>query len=244
MNATASSPATDNANVDHAELEKFSALASRWWDPESEFKPLHAINPLRLGWVLDLAGPLHDKTVLDVGCGGGILSESMAKQGAKVTGIDLAQKSLQVARLHGLESGVQVDYQTISAEELASKQPASFDVVTCMEMLEHVPDPGSIVQACTTLVKPGGWVFFSTLNRNPKSFLFAIVGAEYVLRMLPRGTHNYESFIKPSELAAAARQAGLTAVKLTGLEYNPLTQHYKLSSDTSVNYLFATRRDI
>src|SRR5690606_7355463 len=186
---------------------KFSALASRWWDPESEFKPLHAINPLRLGWILEQAGPLAGKRVLDVGCGGGILAESLASSGAQVTGIDLAEKSLKVAKLHGLESGIAVDYQAISAEDLASSQPGQFDVVTCMEMLEHVPDPASIVRACATLVKPGGWVFFSTLNRNPKSFLFAIVGAEYILRMLPKGTHSYENFIKPSELAAAARQA-------------------------------------
>ncbi len=240
---TATSTRTDRHNVDQAELDKFSALASRWWDAESEFKPLHAINPLRLGWVLDLAGPLAGKKVLDVGCGGGILAESLAKSGAEVTGIDLAEKSLQVAKLHGLESGVKVDYEAISAEAIAARQPGSFDVVTCMEMLEHVPDPAAIVQACSTLVKPGGWVFFSTLNRNPKSFLFAIVGAEYVLGMLPKGTHHYENFIKPSELALAARQANLSVTQLCGLEYNPVTKHYKLSRDTSVNYLMATRRE-
>jgi len=239
---TATTP-SDSPNVDQAELDKFSALASRWWDAESEFKPLHAINPLRLGWILEHVGTLDGKSVLDVGCGGGILAESLAKSGGNVTGIDLAHKSLQVAKLHGLESGVKVNYEAISAEDIAARQPASFDVVTCMEMLEHVPDPASIVQACATLVKPGGWVFFSTLNRNPKSFLFAIVGAEYVLRMLPKGTHSYENFIKPSELLASARQAGLDAVQLTGLEYNPLTQHYRLSRDTSVNYLLATRRE-
>ncbi|MGE4370112.1 MAG: bifunctional 2-polyprenyl-6-hydroxyphenol methylase/3-demethylubiquinol 3-O-methyltransferase UbiG [Burkholderiaceae bacterium] len=240
---TTSEHSTASSNVDPAELDKFSALASRWWDPESEFKPLHAINPLRLGWITDLAGSLADKTILDVGCGGGILAESMAAQGARVTGIDLAEKSLAVARLHGLESGVKVDYQAVSAEAMAEQHPGRFDIVTCMEMLEHVPDPGSIVRACATLVKPGGWVFFSTLNRNPKSFLFAIVGAEYVLRMLPKGTHTYENFIKPSELAAAARGAGLSITQLMGMQYNPLIDFYKLSPDTSVNYLMACRRE-
>lgn len=243
MNATATSQHSTATNVDQAELDKFSALASRWWDPESEFKPLHAINPLRLNWILDQAGALSGKSALDVGCGGGILAESMAKLGANVTGIDLAEKSLTVARLHGLESGIAVNYQAISAEDMAASHPAQFDVVTCMEMLEHVPDPASIVQACATLVKPGGWVFFSTLNRNPKSFLFAIVAAEYVLRMLPRGTHSYENFIKPSELAASVRKAGLATVTLSGLEYNPVTDLYKLSNDTSVNYMMATRRE-
>ena len=239
MNSPATSPA---ANVDQAELDKFSALATRWWDPESEFKPLHAINPLRQEWIEGLCGGLRDKLVLDVGCGGGILAEGMASQGARVTGVDLAEKSLQIARLHGLESGVPVDYQLISVETLAEQQPGSFDVVTCMEMLDHVPDPASIVRACAKLAKPGGWVFFSTLNRNPKSFLFAIVGAEYVLRLLPRGTHQYESFIKPSELASAARMANLDVQALKGLSYNPITDHYYLSDDTSVNYLMATRK--
>lgn len=229
-------------NVDQSELDKFSALAARWWDPTSEFKPLHAINPLRLGWIRELAGELRGREILDVGCGGGILAESMAAAGAQVTGIDLAQKSLQVARLHGLESGVKVDYQAISAEDMAAQHPGRFDIVTCMEMLEHVPNPASIVSACAAMVKPGGWVFFSTLNRNPKSFLFAIVGAEYVLRLLPRGTHSYESFIRPSELAAAARQAALEPVQLRGLEYNPFGDRYSLSADTSVNYLMATRK--
>ncbi|VFR28791.1 3-demethylubiquinone-9 3-methyltransferase [plant metagenome] len=229
-------------NVDQSELDKFSALAARWWDPTSEFKPLHAINPLRLGWIRELAGELRGKEILDVGCGGGILAESMAAAGAQVTGIDLAQKSLQVARLHGLESGVKVDYQAISAEDMAAQHPGRFDIVTCMEMLEHVPNPASIVSACAAMVKPGGWVFFSTLNRNPKSFLFAIVGAEYVLRLLPRGTHSYESFIRPSELAAAARQAALEPVQMRGLEYNPFGDRYSLSADTSVNYLMATRK--
>jgi len=229
------------ANVDPSELDKFSALASRWWDPESEFKPLHAINPLRLGWMLEYVGSLQGKKVLDVGCGGGILAESMARQGAQVTGIDLAEKPLAVARLHGLESGVPVAYQLISVEDLAQQMPGHFDIITCMEMLEHVPDPASIVRACAQLVKPGGHVFFSTLNRNPKSFLFAIVGAEYLLRLLPRGTHQYEGFIKPSELAAAARLAGLDVQAVRGLSYAPLTRHYHLSRDTSVNYLMATR---
>lgn len=242
MNVTAQRSESP-ANADQAELDKFSALASRWWDPESEFKPLHAINPLRLGWIRQHVGSLEGLKILDVGCGGGILAESMAQEGASVTGIDLADKSLKVARLHGLESGIPVDYQLISAEDMAQRRPGEFDVVTCMEMLEHVPDPGSTVRACAALVKPGGWVFFSTINRNPKSFLFAIVGAEYVLRLLPRGTHNFENFIKPSELAAAVRQAGLTAHAFAGMEYNPLTQIYSLTGDTSVNYLLATRRE-
>lgn len=236
------SPGSQGVNVDQAELDKFSALASRWWDPESEFKPLHAINPLRLDWIREHVGSLAGLKVLDVGCGGGILSESMARAGAQVTGIDLAEKSLKVARLHSLESGIQVDYRAVPVETLAAEQPGTYDVVTCMEMLEHVPDPASIVRACAALVKPGGWVFFSTLNRNPKSFLFAIIGAEYLLKLLPRGTHSYESFIKPSELAAAARQAGLTALDMRGMGYNPLTQVYSLSRDTSVNYLLATRK--
>lgn len=239
---TAASDALASLNFDQAELDKFSALATRWWDPESEFKPLHAINPLRLGWIRDLAGPLAGKKILDVGCGGGILAESMAKEDAEVTGIDLADKPLTVARLHGLESGVKVNYRKISAEDHAREQPGHYDIVTCMEMLEHVPTPPSIVQACAQLVKPGGWVFFSTLNRNPKSFLFAIVAAEYILNMLPRGTHSYENFIRPSELAAAIRQSGLTVKTMTGLTYNPLTQHYSLTDDTSVNYLVATQR--
>lgn len=233
---------TANTNVDPAELEKFSAMAAHWWDPESEFKPLHAINPLRLGWIQQLAGPLDGKHIIDVGCGGGILAESMAQTGAKVTGIDLAEKSLQVARLHSLETGIHVDYKAVSAEQMAQKHPGTFDIVTCMEMLEHVPDPASIIRACAQMVKPSGWVFFSTLNRNFKSFMLAIVAAEYVLRMLTRGTHNYDSFIKPSELVRTARQCGLQLEALSGLEYNPLTKHYKLSDDTSVNYLLAMRR--
>ncbi|XOT94675.1 bifunctional 2-polyprenyl-6-hydroxyphenol methylase/3-demethylubiquinol 3-O-methyltransferase UbiG [Alcaligenes pakistanensis] len=231
-----------NVNVDPAEIDKFSALASRWWDPDSEFKPLHAINPLRLDWILSYTGSLAGKQVLDVGCGGGILSESLAQSGADVTGIDLAERSLKIARLHSLESGVPVKYEMVSAEDMADQHPGRFDVVTCMEMLEHVPDPGSIIAACSKLVKPGGWVFFSTLNRNPKSFLFAIVGAEYVLGLMPKGTHSYEGFIKPSELISSARRSGLDALALKGLEYNPITKHYRLSGDTSVNYLLASRR--
>lgn len=237
-----SAPATLPPNASQSELDKFGELAAKWWDPTSEFKPLHAINPLRLEWITSLAGGLNEKTILDVGCGGGILAESMAVAGAKVTGIDLAQKSLNVARLHGLESGVQVEYRNISAEALAAERPAQYDIVTCMEMLEHVPDPGSIVQACATLVKPGGMVFFSTLNRNIKSFLFAIVGAEYILNLLPRNTHSHSSFIRPSELAASARAAGLQPMAMKGMLYNPLTDVYSLGNDTSVNYLMATCR--
>jgi len=228
-------------NADPAELEKFSALASRWWDPTSEFKPLHQINPLRLDWIDGLL-PLSGQVVIDVGCGGGILAEAMARKGAKVTGIDLAEKSLKVAQLHGLESGVQVAYEQISAEDMAERVPGQFDLVTCMEMLEHVPQPELVVQACAQLAKPGGWVVFSTLNRNPKSFLFAIVGAEYVLRLLPRGTHEYSKFIKPAELSRAARQSGLELVELIGMTYNPITQVYALGRDTDVNYLMAFRK--
>ena len=231
-----------HANFDPAELAKFSDLAHRWWDPESEFRPLHQINPLRLAWINELAA-LQGKHVLDVGCGGGILSDAMARSGAQVLGIDLATKSLKVAQLHALEAQTpRVSYREVSVEALAAEQPASFDVVTCMEMLEHVPDPASIVRACSQLVKPGGWVFFSTLNRNPKSFLFAIVGAEYVLNMLPRGTHEYAKFIRPSELASACRSADLEWLQTRGMEYNPLTRRYWLSADTSVNYLVATQR--
>ncbi len=230
------------ANVDAQELAKFSELAHRWWDPDSEFRPLHQINPLRLEWIDGLAG-LAGQRVLDVGCGGGILAEAMAARAAQVTGIDLAARPLGVARLHALEAGVMnVEYREIAAEALAAEAPGGFDVVTCMEMLEHVPDPASTVRACTALVKPGGWVFFSTLNRNPKSFLFAIVGAEYVLRLLPKGTHEYARFIRPSELSRFAREAGLAPQAMKGLEYNPLTRRYWLSADTSVNYLMACRR--
>ena len=230
------------ANADPIELEKFSQLAHRWWDHNSEFKPLHDINPLRLNYI-NRTAPLSGKTVLDVGCGGGILTESMAALGAHVTGIDLGDKALQVARLHLLESGQQVDYRKIAVEDLASEQPAHFDVVTCLEMLEHVPDPASIVRACAQLVKPGGHVFFSTLNRNPKSYLLAVIGAEYVLNLLPRGTHDYAKFIKPSELAQFCRNAGLSMVDLIGMSYNPISKVYSLGKDTDVNYVIACRRD-
>ncbi len=229
-------------NVDEQEIAKFAELASRWWDPEGEFKSLHAINPLRLNFIQNIAS-LAGKRVLDVGCGGGILSEAMAQQGAEVTGIDMAEASLAVARLHLLESGQQVDYQQITAEQLADAQPAAFDLVTCLEMLEHVPNPASIVQACHDLVKPGGEVFFSTLNRNPKSYLFAVIGAEYVLGLLPKGTHDYRKFIRPAELARWSRKAGLSTVQQTGLCYNPLTQTYWLEpQDLDVNYMVATQR--
>jgi 2-polyprenyl-6-hydroxyphenyl methylase/3-demethylubiquinone-9 3-methyltransferase len=231
-------------NVDQAELAKFSDLAHRWWDPESEFRPLHQINPLRLEWINGIA-PLHGKKVLDVGCGGGILTDAMARSGAHALGVDLATKSLKVAQLHALEAQTpNVQYREVAVEVLAAEQPASFDVVTCMEMLEHVPDPSSIVRACAQLVKPGGHVFFSTLNRNAKSFLFAIVGAEYVLNMLPRGTHEYAKFIRPSELARDCRDAGLEWQHTRGMEYNPLTRRYWLSGDTSVNYMVATQRPV
>ena len=233
---------TTTLNVDPAELAKFSDLAHRWWDKDSEFRPLHQINPLRLDWINNLCD-LKGKQVLDIGCGGGILADAMARQGAEVLGIDLATKSLRVAQLHALEAQTpNVNYLEISAEDLASEKPASFDVVTCMEMLEHVPDPASIVRACAALVKPGGWVFFSTINRNPKSFLFAIVGAEYVLNLLPRGTHEYAKMIRPSELAGFCRSAGLDLQHTRGLEHNPVTKRYWLSSDTSVNYMFATQK--
>ncbi len=230
------------ANVDANELAKFSELAHRWWDTESEFKPLHQINPLRLNWI-DGLSPIQGKQVLDVGCGGGILADAMARKGAHVLGIDLATKSLRVAELHAMEAGTEnVSYQEIAVEALAAQRPAAFDVVTCMEMLEHVPDPASAVQALGQLVKPGGWVFLSTLNRNFKSFMLAIVGAEYVLRMLPKGTHEYARFIRPSELAQMCRDAGLEPQTSKGLTYNPLTQRYKLGSDTDVNYMLACRR--
>ena len=229
-------------NVDELELQKFSALAHRWWDPNSEFKPLHDINPLRLNYI-DRIAHISGKKVLDVGCGGGILSESMAVRGAEVSGIDLGDKPLKVAKLHLLETGQKVDYRLIAVEDLAVEQPGQFDVVTCMEMLEHVPDPSSIVRACATLVKPGGHVFFSTLNRNPKSYLFAVIGAEYLLNLLPRGTHDYARFIKPSELARFARAVGLSVNEVIGMSYNPFSKTYSLGPDTSVNYLIATRKD-
>jgi 2-polyprenyl-6-hydroxyphenyl methylase/3-demethylubiquinone-9 3-methyltransferase len=229
-------------NADPQELAKFSELAHRWWDPESEFRPLHQINPLRLDWIAGFV-PLAGKRIVDVGCGGGILSDAMARRGANVLGIDLASKPLKVAQLHALEAGTtSVEYREVAAEALADEQPGSFDAVTCMEMLEHVPDPASVVRACATLVKPGGWVFFSTISRNPKAFLFAIVGAEYVLGLLPRGTHEYARVIRPSELARWCRDAGLDAAATRGLEYNPITSRYRLSGDTSVNYMVACRR--
>ncbi len=233
---------TTPINADPAELAKFSDLAHRWWDVNSDFRPLHQINPLRLAWINNLCS-LQGKKVLDVGCGGGILTDSMARLGADVLGIDLSTKALRVAQLHALEAGTPcIEYREVSAETLALQQPASFDVVTCMEMLEHVPDPGSIVRACATLAKPDGWVFFSTLNRSAKSFLFAIVGAEYILNLLPKGTHAYAKMLKPSELARSCRNAGLDLVQTRGLEHNPITQRYWLSEDTSVNYLFATQK--
>lgn len=228
-------------NFDPQELAKFGELAHRWWDPNSEFKPLHDINPLRLGWI-DRCARLAGKKVLDVGCGGGLLSEGMAALGAAVMGIDLSEKPLAVAMLHLHESGHRIDYRLVSAEALAAEMPACFDVVTCMEMLEHVPDPASTVRACASLVKPGGQVFFSTINRNPKAWLFAVIGAEYVLRLLPKGTHEYAKFLRPAELARFARQAGLDVEEILGMSYNPLTKTYSLGSDTSVNYLLRARR--
>lgn len=230
---------TQSVNADPAELQKFATLAHRWWDKNSEFKALHEINPLRLNYIDKLVG-LQGKRVLDVGCGGGILSESMSQKGAEVTGIDLGEKALKVAQLHQLESGAKVDYRLISAEDLAQEMPESFDVVTCMEMLEHVPDPAAIVRACAALVKPGGAVFFSTINRNPKAYLLAVIGAEYVLNLLPRGTHDYEKFIKPSELSSWGREAGLSVVGIKGMSYNPLTKYYWLDKDVSVNYILHT----
>ena len=233
---------TTTTNYDAAELAKFSALAHRWWDPTSEFRPLHEINPLRLAHIERLAGGLAGKRVLDVGCGGGILAEAMAAKGAQVTGIDLAERALKVAQLHAIEVGSGVDYRLVSAEDLAAEAPESFDIVTCMEMLEHVPQPPSVVAACARLAKPGCHVFFSTINRNPKSFLFAIVGAEYVLRLLPKGTHEYARFIRPSELARDCRAAGLAVGDLTGMTYNPLSKRYALGRDVDVNYLLACRK--
>lgn len=230
----------NNINVDPLELEKFNQIAHHWWDPNSEFKPLHEINPLRLNYIQQLVG-LDGKVVLDVGCGGGILAESMAESGANVTGIDIGDKSLKVAKLHLLETGNKVDYRHIAAEDLAKEQPNHYDIVTCMEMLEHVPDPESIVRSCAVLAKPGGWVFFSTLNRNPKSYLLAVIGAEYVLNLLPRGTHDYAKFIKPSELARMARGAGLDVETITGMTYNPITKIYSLVRDSSVNYIMTYR---
>ena len=234
-------PLQQSTNADPSEVQKFSDLAHRWWDPNSEFKPLHEINPLRLNWIDQTVG-LSGKNVIDIGCGGGILSESMAGKGAHVTGIDLSDKALGVAKLHLLESGATVDYRHIAAETMAAEHPAAFDVVSCLEMLEHVPDPAQTIAACAQLVKPGGDVFLSTLNRNPKAYLLAIIGAEYVLNMLPKGTHDYAKFIKPAELIRMARQVGLDLVSMTGMSYNPLTKVYSLGNDTSVNYLVHLRR--
>ncbi|MFN8960409.1 MAG: bifunctional 2-polyprenyl-6-hydroxyphenol methylase/3-demethylubiquinol 3-O-methyltransferase UbiG [Betaproteobacteria bacterium] len=230
-----------HANADTAELQRFSEMAHRWWDPQGAMRPLHDLNPLRLDWIDRTAG-LAGKRVVDVGCGGGILAEAMARKGADVLGIDLAAKLLRVAELHALETSTRVAYRQASAEQLAGEAPAGFDVVTCMEMLEHVPDPASVVTACATLVKPGGMVFFSTINRNPKSFVFAILGAEYVLNLLPRGTHEYAKFIRPRELAGFARSAGLDLLELRGLRYNPFTRRFALNDDTGVNYMMACRR--
>ena len=232
-----------DANVDLTEIAKFEAIASRWWDMEGEFKPLHQINPVRLDWITDKSGGLFGKRVLDIGCGGGILSEAMAQRGAQVTGIDMGEAPLSVARLHLLESGLEIDYRQITAEAMAAEAPEQFDVVTCLEMLEHVPDPASVIRACATLVKPGGQVFFSTINRNPKAYAFAIIGAEYVLQLLPRGTHDFKKFIRPSELGAWSRDAGLAVKDIIGLTYNPLTKHYKLSADVDVNYMVQTVKE-
>lgn len=231
------------ANVETAEVNKFAELAHQWWDPQGVFKPLHQLNPLRLDYI-DSRASLHGKQVLDVGCGGGILSESMARRGAQVTGIDMAEKSLQVAQLHALEANLQVEYRCIAIEALAEEKPQAFDVVTCMEMLEHVPDSASIVSACAALVKPGGHVFFSTLNRNAKAYLMAVVGAEYLLNLLPKGTHDYSKFIKPSELAAWLRHSGLELQHQTGLTYHPLSKQYHLTVDTSVNYMLHAVKDV
>ncbi len=228
-------------NVDQSEIDKFSALAHRWWDPESEFKPLHAINPLRLSWIKSFVD-LNGKKVLDVGCGGGILAESIAQSGADTCGIDLSQKALKVAELHALEVGATLAYRSIAVETLVEEQPEQYDVVTCMEMLEHVPDPASVVRACAKLCKPGGTIFFSTLNRSPQSYLFAIIGAEYLLRLLPKGTHEYAKFIKPSELVGFTRQAGLEMIGMKGVSYNPLSQVYSLSDDVDVNYMIAVSK--
>jgi 2-polyprenyl-6-hydroxyphenyl methylase / 3-demethylubiquinone-9 3-methyltransferase len=231
------------SNADPAELAKFGALAHRWWDPTSEFKPLHDINPLRLGYIAERCGGLRGKMVLDVGCGGGILAEAMATQGARVTGIDLSDKALGVAQLHQLESGAEVEYRLIAAEALALVAAGTYDVVTCMELLEHVPEPASTIAACAQLARPGGTVVFSTINRNPKSYLFAVIGAEYVLRLLPRGTHDYARFLKPAEIATYARRAGLELEAMIGMTYNPLTRAYRLEPDTTINYIATFRRD-
>ena len=231
-------------NIDRSEIAKFEALASRWWDKESEFKPLHDINPLRANWI-DERSPVAGKNVLDVGCGGGILAESMAQRGAKVAGIDMGEAPLAVAQLHSLETGITVDYQRCTAEEMASQHAGKYDIVTCLEMLEHVPDPSSVINACTNLVKPGGHVYFSTINRNPKAYLFAVLGAEYLLRLLPKGTHDYSKFIRPSELCNWVRDAGLELQAMTGMTYNPLTKHYRLNEkDVDVNYMIYAQKPL
>jgi 2-polyprenyl-6-hydroxyphenyl methylase/3-demethylubiquinone-9 3-methyltransferase len=233
---------TDNLNMDATEIAKFEALANRWWDRQGDFKPLHDINPLRINWI-DERVQLHNKKVVDVGCGGGILTEAMAQRGAQVTGIDMATAPLNVARLHGLESDVEVDYRQLTAEQLATQESGQYDVVTCLEMLEHVPDPGSVIQACSRLLKPSGQVFFATINRNIKSWLMAIVGAEYILQLLPRGTHNHDKFLRPSELHRWQQEAGLRPLEITGMTYNPITGRYKLKpNDVSVNYLMYARK--
>lgn len=243
MTDTQQTPTMPNTNVNPAEVEKFDAAASRWWDPEGEFKPLHEINPLRLDYITECVGGLSGRRVVDIGCGGGLLAEAMASQGAVVTGADMAGGALEVARLHALESGTEVDYRQTTAEALAGEMPGEFEVVTCLELLEHVPAPGSVVAACAQLVRPGGHVIFSTINRNPKAYLFAIVGAEYALKLLPKGTHDYRQFIRPSELAGWARDAGLVLRDERGLTYNPLTRHYSLDTDVSVNYLAHYQRE-
>ena len=240
ISMTAATPSS--ANVDPAELAKFAALAHRWWDPTGEFKPLHEINPLRLGWIEQIVRDFRDRRIIDIGCGGGILSEAMAPKGAHVTGIDLSDKALGVARLHKLESGANVDYRLVAAEALAAESPDAFDVVTCMEMLEHVPGPASIIAAAAKLAKPGGIVVISTINRNPKAYLYAVIGAEYVLGLLPRGTHDWSRFIRPSEIAAWGRRVGLDLVEIIGMTYNPLSRQYRLERDVSVNYLMALRK--
>ncbi len=231
------------ANIDPSEIAKFEALASRWWDPNSEFKPLHDINPLRLNYIEQHCNGLAGKKVLDVGCGGGLLSEGMARRGAEVTGIDMGEAPLTVAKLHLYESGQKVDYQQSTAEDFAQQHPGQYDVITCLEMLEHVPDPASVIQACAQLVKPGGQLFFSSINRNAKAFAFAIIGAEYLLKMLPKGTHEYQKFIKPSEMSSWCRQANMTPLDITGMSYNPFNKEYKLGSDVDVNYLISCVRD-
>jgi 2-polyprenyl-6-hydroxyphenyl methylase/3-demethylubiquinone-9 3-methyltransferase len=248
MNASSTNSGPDNSgpriNVDQGEIAKFERLASRWWDKDGEFKPLHEINPLRANYI-DSRSPVAEQKLLDVGCGGGILTEAMAQRGALATGIDMGGGPLEVAKLHSLETGIEIDYRQTTAEALAAEQPGHFDIVTCLEMLEHVPSPGSIVEACATLVKPGGDVFFSTINRTPKAYAFAILGAEYLLRMLPKGTHDYNKFIRPSELAGWLRQAGLDLVDVTGITYNPLTRRYSLNNrDVDVNYLVHARRPL